>query len=226
MSGRMSDVLLNDSIPAGCDNSYSATEDDEMFFVEQSSSGKILPNTKKIKAGEEIKLPYINLNGTLLNNTGPVHPVVVEIINTLIETLVQYKRLSSNYKVKNYLDAYKLVKGAYKDKNFIHHVLIKKWTDLNRKQLDIIKKDDDFTYAEPLFVRRSFEFDCLEEDEILFLPSSVKLGVMAIDSSLTKVGAAILFPKYPLLFKVTDFARCECGGEKANTTHSNWCPKY
>lgn len=20
--------------------------------------------------------------------------------------------------------------------------------------------------------------------------------------------------------------KCECGGEKANTTHSDWCPKY
>lgn len=20
--------------------------------------------------------------------------------------------------------------------------------------------------------------------------------------------------------------KCECGAEKANTTHSNWCPKY
>lgn len=33
-------------------------------------------------------------------------------------------------------------------------------------------------------------------------------------------------PVYKIAKPEPSLLKCECGGEKANTTHSDWCPKY
>lgn len=224
----ITDLLMADHIPAGSDNVYLATEDDVMFYATQTPSGLIETARKQIKANESITLPYIDLGRYSFmdyNNQRKTHPVINDALIKLINNIKDYKKLGNTLSSADYLSAYNYVKLNYKDANLIGNVIINKWSDKNKAQLSILDKDKDASY---LFDRRVIEADSLEENELLFFPSSEKVGPLAIEHSGTKFGAAIFFSKYPMLFKITglNIIKCECGGEKANTTHSTWCPKY